>query len=732
MPKNYTPSLRLILDARRSSKNITREEVKEFYNNSIKPSLEFNEYFNKFISAFNGIWSQEGNKKLFFQYLIELDMKSQLHQQYKSRPLEKTFFFQLFADKFQQFGLVKELGKLIKSSEGRETIISSTLSLLLEQYIASCKEAQQLGVEILGDLGFVYRIFQQTIHMLTNKYTENTDPDTVQRILLLMDNYLQQIDASYNMKGLKYTALPLAQDQKPTLECDLTDNTMEIVDKIGASRIKDCESITVALSTREFSIDKWLPQVKMLLTAQEWRLTGVNCAAVYLLTNVLKKNAVIYLALKNVAETLFEDFENNLTKCTSLKTVVIENTAIHSPLTSLFRGSPSLQEIVFRDCFIQEGLILAFDALQLNPYLKKLELENCGKIEFPYILTLLSSPFSGTTDETLEALSKLKDSEVINTVRGYYLPGDYTLIPENDTEIQIENNLFLHMLHLLFEDKYKAGTPDPLAGSLQMWLKPLYAKIIPKEQLTPLTSDQEGLLKSFRKFITSDEPLKSNHAPVASIYCKPLLAKAHTPETASQYPFLPTLVKWMIDDICFQRGLRVPSKCEINSLSLNGVQLCEYSGGAFAAILVSYKFLTHLDLYDNAIGNEGTIAIADALMHNKGLESLILSKNGVEDIGATAIAEALLNNSTLKILVLCENKITDLGAGKILLSLLPVPESLSSGSTTPNNTTLTKLNLNKNPTTSEVKEICIAIGTNPSLESVTINGENVVHIEDFE
>lgn len=724
-------SIRFLLDLRRKD-DITEEEIKNFYKGSQKVSGDDPSYFIRLIKTLNDSWKKEKNKDTFSEQIIKLDIHHQLYNPH--RPLENTFFFHLFADKFKTSPLIRDLKKLINSSETREDFILSTLTSLQQQYISSYPEAMDLGVEILGDLGFMHRLFQQTIHMLVKKQINEENRDAATSILLIMDQHLQEIDAFYSKNGLEYNAKPLADDPNANLICELTDHNIETIKNIGEERIKACKEITVKFNAKNINVDRSIETIKTLIIAHKWTFTGMNCASVYLLNRVLRENCVKILVIDDVAEVLFVDFVNNLTKCNSLTSLVLRNAEIlKETMIDLFRGNPaSLKEIIFENCKFTAILSITFDALQLNPNLEKLSLVGCSGFEAPCALSLLSGPFSNSTEETYSNLLKLDGAPNADFITGYYTPGDYEDIPECD---EISKDLFYYMLHQIFDAKYKINTPDNEAGSLILWLKTIYKQITPKNQLSQLSDDQEVLLKSFGKFVKNDTPLKSEYAEITAKYCKALIAYSCKPEIADENPFLHELTKWMIDDICFQRGFRTPSECIVNSLSLNGVKLCEFSGAALAGILVTYKFLVNLDLGNNVMGDEGAAVIAAALPHNEGLVSLILSNNNITDEGAKAIAERL-PHSKLKTLILNGNKITDLGAATLIKELIQTADYISDSGPRIEilqNSTLKKLDLNGNETTPDIRsDLIVLLGSNQTLESVTVNGENLIHMGELE
>ena len=79
--------------------------------------------------------------------------------------------------------------------------------------------------------------------------------------------------------------------------------------------------------------------------------------------------------------------------------------------------------------------------------------------------------------------------------------------------------------------------------------------------------------------------------------------------------------------------------------------------------------LTSINLFNNYIGNEGAVAIAEALKVNSTLTSINLCASDIGNDGAVAIAEALKVNSTLTSIALSENDIGMEGAVAIAKAL---------------------------------------------------------------
>ena len=62
-----------------------------------------------------------------------------------------------------------------------------------------------------------------------------------------------------------------------------------------------------------------------------------------------------------------------------------------------------------------------------------------------------------------------------------------------------------------------------------------------------------------------------------------------------------------------------------------------------------------LSLHRNDIGDDGAVAIADALVHNKSLQKLFLNYNCIGERGMNAIARALCQNESLSMVCLTHN-----------------------------------------------------------------------------
>ena len=57
--------------------------------------------------------------------------------------------------------------------------------------------------------------------------------------------------------------------------------------------------------------------------------------------------------------------------------------------------------------------------------------------------------------------------------------------------------------------------------------------------------------------------------------------------------------------------------------------------------------VTHLDLSDNGLGTEGTVAVADMLKENCFISHINLSDNAMGPPGAFVVSDMLLSNSSI-------------------------------------------------------------------------------------
>jgi len=97
---------------------------------------------------------------------------------------------------------------------------------------------------------------------------------------------------------------------------------------------------------------------------------------------------------------------------------------------------------------------------------------------------------------------------------------------------------------------------------------------------------------------------------------------------------------------------------------------------ALAEALKVNKTIKEINLWHNSIGDEGALALAEALKANNTIEKINLGANSIGDEGATAIARALEANKTIKEIILSVNAIRNIGA-RALAKALEVNETIT-------------------------------------------------------
>lgn len=147
--------------------------------------------------------------------------------------------------------------------------------------------------------------------------------------------------------------------------------------------------------------------------------------------------------------------------------------------------------------------------------------------------------------------------------------------------------------------------------------------------------------------------------------------------------------------------------------------------------------LRHLNLSDNALGEKGVRAAADAFIGQEGLEFLSLQNVGCSVHACKAVAELLLHTSALKGIHLFNNMSGDEGAGHIATILARAPAmqdfKMASSRVGPAGgialargllagQCLVRLDLSDNPMTAEVAEALAAcIHQQPKLQALNLN-----------
>ncbi|KAL0239724.1 hypothetical protein GEMRC1_009832 [Eukaryota sp. GEM-RC1] len=127
--------------------------------------------------------------------------------------------------------------------------------------------------------------------------------------------------------------------------------------------------------------------------------------------------------------------------------------------------------------------------------------------------------------------------------------------------------------------------------------------------------------------------------------------------------------------IAIAEALKVNSS--VSTINLHNNSIGPEGAIAIAEALKVNSSLSRIDLDGNLIGNEGTIAIAEALKVNSSLSRIDLNNNSIGNEGAIAIAEALKVNSSVSTINLGNNSIGNEGAIAIA-EALKVNSSVSS------------------------------------------------------
>ena len=93
----------------------------------------------------------------------------------------------------------------------------------------------------------------------------------------------------------------------------------------------------------------------------------------------------------------------------------------------------------------------------------------------------------------------------------------------------------------------------------------------------------------------------------------------------------------------------------IQELYLSNNSISDAGAVALAQALHHNSTMMRLDLSNNSISDAGAVALAQSLHHNSSMKELYLSNNSISDAGAVALAQALHHNSILKSLQLHGN-----------------------------------------------------------------------------
>ena len=109
----------------------------------------------------------------------------------------------------------------------------------------------------------------------------------------------------------------------------------------------------------------------------------------------------------------------------------------------------------------------------------------------------------------------------------------------------------------------------------------------------------------------------------------------------------------------------------LTSLNISNNKFGDEGATAIGQALWSNTTLTWLNICGNLIGDEGVTAIAQALQSNSKLMSLYIRGNSIGDKGATSISRVLQSNTVLTSLDISDNLIGDNGVTAIAKALIP-------------------------------------------------------------
>ncbi len=179
----------------------------------------------------------------------------------------------------------------------------------------------------------------------------------------------------------------------------------------------------------------------------------------------------------------------------------------------------------------------------------------------------------------------------------------------------------------------------------------------------------------------------------------------------------------------------------MESLNLSNKNIGNEGVIAIAEALKENQIITTLDLHNNFIGPEAATALAEVFKVNSTITMVNLRWNNMGDTGATALAEALKENSTIQSVNLFYNNIGDDGA-KELAEALKLNQSITTLDLEKNNigdegaqslaealkenSTVTSLNLSHNKIEDEgATAIADAVTVNNTIKNLYLHDNNI-------
>ena len=88
-----------------------------------------------------------------------------------------------------------------------------------------------------------------------------------------------------------------------------------------------------------------------------------------------------------------------------------------------------------------------------------------------------------------------------------------------------------------------------------------------------------------------------------------------------------------------------------------------------SAAIALNSSLTHVDLSDNALGDDGAAALAQAFLHNTSIEKVLLGSTKMAWKGGEAWGKTLETNRSIKHLEMPQNRISDRACGRVIAAL---------------------------------------------------------------
>ncbi len=643
---------------------ISKEEVEAIY----KAHNNINSNLYKYIASIlcDGTVNP-ANQDQFFNFLVEIDIEYQSYRE--ERDFGQSYFLPLLKYKLSSLDFVGSLWRLLSSDEDQTGPIDTMLESLLGEYKGYYNGLENFGVETLGQLDFVYELFKQSVFQLILEHN-NGDMQN-QKLAVAMDSFLQAKQVEYKLDDdIEYRSFPFAEKKNTTLSCEVNQKTIGVLKSIN---ITECDEFQVRFNTDNIDVQKYLGLlVKFAKVATSLECINVTAGAAYIIASALRGDKLVNLSFIGMkwGNVHMEELTPLIMGCSSLNSLRIEDARISLFMDIIFRGVPgsNLENISLVNCPLDANMmIMAIDALNRNHVLRGLKMDRCELVT-AHAAGLISSTFSDTTNEMYNKMMLLgmPEDSLVRSFASTYAPGDTLQVPGFIGEFS--DGLFFHMLRSMFKVKYNVDAPIESSGSLQIWLKGVFInleELLPLE-LPELTQGEEAILHAFRKFIPKDEPLKSKYVngeegaiPVAK-YFHPILERAQEFSRVNEFPILAELVEWMLEDIYFQRGVRIPTESMITKLSIAGNQMYEFAAAICSIILVCYPYLEELDISDSEFGDEGAEALAAALKLNESLGTLYIRNNGITDAGGKMLAIALKENNALTALDISLNEISDL------------------------------------------------------------------------